>query len=812
MAGKWLSFAIICIFRTAEATVCLHDKRLAGTSTVIQTRNYLVPGYVYDDTLVGIFMEQKDSRSSVYIPVNGVIATPEDDHDPNNDKSESSDSGATLAMGLISAIIVVIVIVRLFPTFPTPITTLMVGVVAAILYRVTAELPPNGEHVLNMDTEFIVFAFTPVLVLGEILKLDVRLARRLVLQFSFYGLIGGVINTFITTGLLKLIMPDDWQLELLLSLGALMSTADASFVGGILGRAGVPSRIVMLIEGESMSNDPALFALLTLAKEFYVRSHLRTEHVLVSVSTSEAISMAAKIILSGIALGAICGMLALVLVTFTNNRFDDRNNYLQIVITAMCAYGTFFLAEGLFHMSGALAVVVAGWILAWKMWPKVISPSAMKSFWRTIDFLSECMLFVVVGFYMGFEAFDVNFGKCLGYAASIWGLSIVCRFVTLFASWFVFKAVGPALNWRELCLWSWCSLKSRIGLALITEFSLHLLEESSTKELKREVIFIVGAVFVLSNVVNGGLSGYVARLLSLDRTYVVEEQVRSVLFKYSIFNFLKKNPDVQPYLKHTSEFSLSDLSGHHSGDTDTPSSLGIDWETIDLDELVAAFRSVYLSIVRSLYWEEDQYSKISGRAIQDLLVATDQAMEEIENQPLNDFYHLMVILPSRQSKSDHYRVIYILTTFIESHMTARAAFEKELLQPVRDSGAASEAMLGRLNEAWAIVATESVNSEEFAKREVLIRFDHDCMSTFFGLRNLRVKRLHSLLEHYRTRGLLCEKDSEESHEAFVEDMEGIKDAMRKIGEGLEEHGELADEAVLLTASPPDLAIPIKKHQ
>ena len=741
----------------------------------------MVPGYFYDRTLVGIFEAQEHEDGSVFKSIGSDAGVPEDDHDPENDMSDSQSTGVVMALALMLGLIITIVVARLVPKFPSPMTTLLVGILLAICQNYFGTENADGEHFLNLDSEYIIFGLTPVLILGEILKLDVRLAKRLAAQFFFYGLVGGVVNTILTMLVLSQILPDEYGPEIRLCLAALISTADASFIGRILHGAGVSHRVILLIEGEGMANDPGLFSILTLGKVLYERIHLRTSHV-VPISFWEGLSFTTRIVLAGIALGAIVGMLTLGLINFTSNRFESDNRILQIVITMISCYATFFLAEGVFGMSGALAVVTSGWILAWKMWPKIISEQAMTAFWHSVGFIGETLLFLVCGFYIGYEAFRVNLGACIGLSFAIWAVALGCRFVTLFASWPLMNQMGPKLRAREVALWAWCSLKSRIGLALIIEFSLELLSDDHFRHArlsKRDIIFIIGCIFLISNMINGGLSGLVARGLQLDRATDLEEQMKSVFFRHALYNTLRKNEGLSSYLHHTFEFAVENTEAHvHKSMERKPSTLEIDWNTVNEEHVVVAIRSVFLSVLRSLYWEENEANKISIRAVQSLLTATDHSLEEAEKKPILDFYHLMVMLPARDASHSQYRVIYTLTAFAEYHAKAREIMTNEVLGPVKDIDGELPAVVER---AWAKIEQESIASQAFARRELSLRFDEELVSKFSILRNLELHKVERLIEKFVSRGLVNEKDSEESHEAFIEDLASIKSTLRAIG-------------------------------
>jgi NhaP-type Na+/H+ or K+/H+ antiporter len=611
------------------------------------------------------------------------------------------------------------------------------------------------------------------------------------LQFVFYGLVGGCLNAIGTTAFMRLALGQetDWSFALLMSIGALLSTSDASFTSRILKKAGVPERLVGLVEGEAI-NDAPMFTVLLLAKELYSRLNMNHDDLLVPVSAMEVVAIATRLILCGLGLGVLMAVIIMGLLKFTSSQFEERNPILQVLITLVGCYSTFLLAEVVFDMSGPLSIVTVGWILAWKMWPIVVSEEAMTSFWSTIDFAAESLLYLLVGFYVGVEAYSVDLNYGLRVACMMWGVSMGCRFVSIFLCWPILNRLGPSLNWREVVMWGWCGIKGRVCLALITSFSIHLLDESSQTggiNMKSHVIFVVGVVFLMSSVVNGGLAGFVAMLLRLDKAGEMEDKLRTVFFKYSLFNSLKQDRSLADHCHHLAHYSLSGDNGGRVSKVEIfahqpkPTSAGIDWATVEREELVVAIRSTFLTILKSLYWNENGEQKVSIYAIQGLLSAVDRAMEDIEEKPINDFYHLMLLMPARENKSNHYRIINMLLTMADCHVAARGIFENELMKPIIESDAADVDMLVSLRTAWEEVQGESEKSENYARREMSVRFSQEEIETYSTLRNLHLGKIEEILHSFAKRKLLSEKDVVEAHDALHEDMIDIKLEMRSIG-------------------------------
>ena len=437
----------------------------------------------------------------------------------------------------------------------------------------------------------------------------------------------------------------------------------------------------------------------------------------------------------------------------------------------------------------------------------IVSESTMTTFWSTIYFLAESLLYLIIGFYIGIEAFHVNLGYCFKYAALLWALAQGCRFISIFLCWPILNKLGTPLKWRELTLWGWTGLKSRVCVALIYEFSIHLLDESGPagEEKKSEVVFIVGVAFMMSTFINGGLCGLVALFLGLDKAGELEDKLKSIFFKYSLYSTLKKDKFLAHHFHHLAEYSITGENGKRSSDsvvngfTPKPSMLGLDWSKIDRQEVIVTMRAFILTIIKSLYQEENIEHKSSIFAIQGLMASIDKADEDSHTKPLNDFYHLMLMMPSRETKSNHYRVINMLTTMAECHMTAREIFEVDIFNPILKSASEFEpSMVAVLRSAWEEVKEESEKCEKYAKREISVRFSAEVISTYYTLRNLEVNKLHEMMELFSARRMITEKDLEDAQEALHEDMHDIKGEMRNIGEGRSQQntdGEYVDQGM-----------------
>src|SRR5262249_8195295 len=146
-------------------------------------------------------------------------------------------------------------------------------------------------------------------------------------------LVGGVIAW--GTGL---------SIQAALVLGALVSATDPVAVVALFRRLGVPRRLQVLLEGESLFNDGTAIVMfnimiaIAMAGQFNLASGVR-----------DFLAVSGGGVLIGIALG--------VLVSQVIGRIQDP--LVETTLTTVLAFGSYLVAE-YFHVSGVLAVAAAG--------------------------------------------------------------------------------------------------------------------------------------------------------------------------------------------------------------------------------------------------------------------------------------------------------------------------------------------------------------------------------------------------------------------------------------------------------------------
>jgi monovalent cation/hydrogen antiporter len=174
----------------------------------------------------------------------------------------------------------------------------------------------------------------------------------------------------------------DWRLGL--ALGAIVAPTDAIAATSVARRVGLPSRIVDILEGESLINDASGLLALEFATMIVVHNRMPT--------LSSGVFTLVWLIVVGIALGLAVGWI----VDWIERRIDDAP--IEITISILVPYAAYSAANAI-HASGVLAVVACGLFLARRS-ASFFSPSVriqIWSVWRPLTFVLNGLVFVLIG-------------------------------------------------------------------------------------------------------------------------------------------------------------------------------------------------------------------------------------------------------------------------------------------------------------------------------------------------------------------------------------------------------------------------------
>ncbi|MBT2737382.1 sodium:proton antiporter [Bacillus sp. ISL-7] len=228
--------------------------------------------------------------------------------------------------------------------------------------------------------------------------------------------------------------------------GAVMSATDPISVLTIFKSIRVNEKLSIIVEGESLGNDGVAVVLFKIA--------LVTTSI-TATGVFEASTEFLRVVLGGIIVGAAFGFLASRI-----TRLIDQH-LIEIGLSIVLFYGAYELGEH-FHFSGVIAVVVAGLIFG--NYGKRIGMSEntlreMDSFWEAIAFLSNALIFFMVG--LEIVRIGIN-GKWAVVIGSI-VIVVLSRIVAVFVS-LAFEGTIP-FSWKTVI--GWGGLKGSLSIALV---------------------------------------------------------------------------------------------------------------------------------------------------------------------------------------------------------------------------------------------------------------------------------------------------------------------------------------------------------
>jgi CPA1 family monovalent cation:H+ antiporter len=174
----------------------------------------------------------------------------------------------------------------------------------------------------------------------------------------------------------------DWRLGF--ALGAVVAPTDAIAATSIARRVGLPSRIVDILEGESLINDAAGLLALQFATAIVVQKQVPTVY--------DGFKTFGWLIIGGIAFGLIAGWI----VDYIERRINDGP--IEITLSILVPYAVYLAADEV-HASGVLAVVACGLFLSRRS-AKFFSPSVriqIWSVWEALNFVLNGLVFVLIG-------------------------------------------------------------------------------------------------------------------------------------------------------------------------------------------------------------------------------------------------------------------------------------------------------------------------------------------------------------------------------------------------------------------------------
>jgi len=300
--------------------------------------------------------------------------------------------------------------------------------------------------VLKVMLSFLLFAAA--------IHIDVKKLRSQRMSIITFSTIGVFISTFVV-GALLYATTSAFGLNVnflyCLLFGALISPTDPIAVVGILKKAKIPESLETKISGESLFNDGVGVVLFIT---FYEVAKIGIENTSIWSILWLFVREAGGGLLLGWLLGYLCFYM-----------LRSINNYVvELIITLAAVMGGYSFAEFL-HVSGPLAMVMAGLITGNKSIDHVVSDLTrdyLYKFWEMIDEVMNAILFLLIGFEMLIVPFNLTllWLGCIAIA-----IVLFARLISVLLPISVLKRKRSFEN-NAIPILTWGALRGGISVAL----------------------------------------------------------------------------------------------------------------------------------------------------------------------------------------------------------------------------------------------------------------------------------------------------------------------------------------------------------
>ena len=239
---------------------------------------------------------------------------------------------------------------------------------------------------IELSEELILFIFLPALLFEGAIHIDFDKLKENSKVILVLAVVGLTLGIFIVGYLLHYFTGIDFIYCLLF--GAMIMPTDPVSVLALFKKLGVPKRLSMIVEGESLFNDGTGIVI------FGVILGMINTHSKFDVSSTVITFL--MVVLGGLLIGFVTGYAVYRIL----RKIDDH--LIEVVLTGILAYGTFLVCESL-HVSGVMGVVAAGLLIGNRGTVFAMSPTtriAIQDSWELMAFIINSLIFLMIGIHI----------------------------------------------------------------------------------------------------------------------------------------------------------------------------------------------------------------------------------------------------------------------------------------------------------------------------------------------------------------------------------------------------------------------------
>ncbi len=422
-----------------------------------------------------------------------------------------------VVLALILTVTLVTALARVVP-IPLPLLLVMAG-------GALCAVPAFARVHIDPATFFVLFIPPLLFADGWLMpRRDFRNVLRPVLMLAF----GLVLATVVAVGYALHALIPSLPLAAAFALGAIVSPTDAVATGAMTERLPLPSRVTMILNGESLINDASGL----VAFKFAVAA-LATGAFSVWEAGGELVIVAA----GGTAIGLVIAFLV-GRVRHGLQRFGGDMPAVQTLLSLLTPFAAYLAAEH-FGASGILAVVasglLSGFIDARRM--SVTTRQHAWQVWMMVLFVFNGLVFLLLGLSLpaAFSALAANLSwvDLAVRAGVLWAIVTGIRLLWVYPATYLppmllrsVRASEPPRDPRAVFVVGWAGLRGSVTMA--AALSLPVTLGAGTPFPGRdEIIFLAATTILLTLLINGLTLPPLIRMLRLRGDGASERELRA---------------------------------------------------------------------------------------------------------------------------------------------------------------------------------------------------------------------------------------------------------------------------------------------
>src|SRR5215208_3352794 len=369
---------------------------------------------------------------------------------------------------------------------PYTVGLVLIGLILSLLSPTAIKISP----------QIILALLVPPLIFEAAFHLNLEHLRRDFWLILLFALPGVILTTLLVGGVVA--WGTGLAIQTAMVFGALVSATDPVAVVALFRRLGVPRRLQVLLEGESLFNDGTAIVMfnvmvaIALAGRFNLASSVR-----------DFITVSGGGVLIGIALGMVVSQVIARI----------RDPLVETTLTTVLAFGSYLVAE-YFHVSGVLAVAAAG-ITNGNAGPSGMSATTrlvVFNFWEYAAFIANSFIFLLIGLTFDLDVMIAN------WQAIIWAIlaALVARAVSIYGFSFFGREIPR--KWKHVLFWG--GLRGAITL----ELALGLPETGPLAPARDSLQAMAFGVVLFTLLAQGSSTSWIVRRLKLIQRSEYQEE------------------------------------------------------------------------------------------------------------------------------------------------------------------------------------------------------------------------------------------------------------------------------------------------